>query len=557
MSRIVNPVLPGFHPDPSILRAGDWYYLANSTFEWYPGVELHRSRDLARWESLPSPLAEKRLLDMEGERSSCGVWAPCLSYGGGLFWLVYTNVRTWNAGPWKDCSNYLTWAPSIEGPWADPVYLGSSGFDPSLFHDDDGSLWLLNMEWDYRQREDPEGAQFSGILLRRYSPEERKCTGPVKKIFTGSPISCVEGPHLYKREGWYYLLTAEGGTVYGHAATVARSRSIEGPYEVHPHNPLISSRGRPEHPLQKAGHGSWCESPGGRTYLAYLCGRPLPGTRYCVLGRETAIAELVWHDGWPYVKGEDGGRQNYPALRFDSPGPPEESSPPPKAPAEEGGQGAEAPGDMKAAPGEGRRVYTFTGKALHGDFKTLRSPADPLRYSLTARPGYLRLRGGQSPVSPYGQTLLARRQEHFSFNAETCLECNPASFQELAGLCWRYDERNHYLLALTWDENRGRVLSILSMRAGHFSREDGPAVPEGPVYLGLEVREHRGIFRYSGDGRTFSDTGPALDSGILSDEYDSLGFTGAFVGIFCIDTSRYEAEADFAYLSYEPVETSR
>jgi xylan 1,4-beta-xylosidase len=474
---------------------------------------------------------------MEGERSSCGIWAPCLSYGGGLFWLIYTNVRTWNAGPWKDCSNYLTSAPSIEGPWADPVYLGSSGFDPSLFHDDDGALWLLNMEWDYRQREEPEGAQFTGILLQRYSPEEQKLTGPVRRIFTGSPISCVEGPHLYKREGWYYLLTAEGGTVYNHAATVARSRSIEGPYEVHPHNPLISSRGMPDLPLQKAGHGSWCESPGGRTYLAYLCGRPLAGTQRCVLGRETAIAELVWHDGWPYVKGEDGGRQNYPALWFDAPDP----------------AGTAPAGGAKATEEDGRRVYTFTGKALHGDFKTLRSPADPARYSLTVRPGYLRLRGGQSPVSPYGQTLLARRQEHFSFNAETCMEFRPASFQELAGLCWRYDERNQYLLALTWDENRGRVLTILSMNEGRFSREEGPAVPEGPVYLRLEVREHRGIFRYSADGRHFTDTGKALDSTILSDEYDGLGFTGAFTGIFCVDTARYEAEADFSSFSYEPV----
>ena len=540
MSRVCNPVLSGFHPDPSIVRVGDWYYLANSTFEWYPGVELHRSRDLARWESLPSPLAERRLLDMEGERASCGVWAPCLSYGGGFFWLIYTNVRTWNAGPWKDCSNFLIRAPSIEGPWSDPVYLNSSGFDPSLFHDDDGALWFLNMEWDYRQSVNPEGPQFSGILLQRYDPEEKKLTGPVRKIFTGSSISCVEGPHLYKRNGWYYLLTAEGGTMYGHAATVARSRSIGGPYEIHPHNPLISSRGRPENPLQKAGHGSWCESPGGRTYLAYLCGRPLAGTRRCVLGRETAIAEIIWHEDWPYVKGEDGERVNYPALSFDAPDSPS----------------LDTDAAAGTTEGKGRRVYTFTGPAIHGDFKTLRVPADPERYSLTARPGYLRLRGGQSPVSPYGQTLLARRQEDFSFNAGTCLEFSPGGFQELAGLSWRYDERNQYLLALTWDENRGRVLTILVMNAGRFFREEGPPVPEGPVYLGLEVREHRGSFRYSLDGRNFTDMGPALDAAILSDEHDSLGFTGAFTGIFCVDTARCEAAADFKSFFYEPAAKS-
>jgi xylan 1,4-beta-xylosidase len=533
MSRIANPVLAGFHADPSILRVGAYFYIANSTFEWYPGVELHRSKDLAHWEALPSPLREKRLLDMEGERASCGVWAPCLSYSDGLFWLVYSNVRTWNAGPWKDCSNYLTTAPSIEGPWSDPVFLNCSGFDASLFHDDDGKKWLVNMEWDYRQRADPEGPQFTGILLQEYNAAAQKLSGPVRKIFTGSPIGCVEGPHLYKRNGWYYLLTAEGGTVYNHAATVARSRSLEGPYAIHPHNPLVSSRGRPELRLQKAGHASWCETAEGRTYMAYLCGRPLAGTKNCVLGRETAIDELVWHEDWPYIKGEDGGRQNYPADSFEPP--------------------LQNAGTASPTPAA-EHVYTFGGPAIHGDFKTLRVPADPAHYSLRERPGCLRLRGGQSPVSPYGQTLLARRQKDFSFEAETCMDFAPQSFQELAGLCWRYDERNQYMLVVTHDETRGRTLAVLSMTAGHFFRAEGPVLPqEGSVWLGLSVREHRGVFRYSLDGEHFTDVGKDLDSRTLSDEFDALGFTGAFVGMFCVDTARYEAVADFKRFLYRPL----
>ena len=529
ISRITNPVLPGFHADPSIMRAGEWFYIANSTFEWYPGVELHRSKDLTNWESLPSPLNEKRLLDMEGERSSCGVWAPCLSYSDGLFWLIYTNVRTWNTGPWKDCPNFLVTAPSIEGPWSDPVFLNCSGFDPSLFHDDDGKKWLLNMEWDYRQRSEPEGAQFTGILLQEYNPGKKKLTGPIKKIFRGTSIMCVEAPHLYKRNGWYYLLTAEGGTLYEHAATLARSRSIEGPYEIHPCNPMISSRHRPDLRLQKAGHASWCETSDGRYYLAYLCGRPLPGTKNCVLGRETAIAELVWHEDWPYIKGEEEGRQNHPTDTFEPPVKP-----------------------TGPVSGSKSKIYTFENSAISSDFKTLRSPLDPAWFSLSSRPGYLRLRGGQSPVSPFAQTLLALRQQDFSFIVETCLEFSPQSFQELAGLCWRYDERNQFLFTVTWDENNGRVLSTLSLSAGLFSRKEGPAVPDGPLYLRLTVREHKGIFSYSSDGKTYADAGPILDSTVLSDEYDTLGFTGAFVGMFCVDTSRYEAVADFRYFSYSP-----
>jgi xylan 1,4-beta-xylosidase len=392
------------------------------------------------------------------------------------------------------------------------------------------------MEWDYRQSPDPEGPQFSGILLQEYHRETQKLIGPVRKIFTGSPIGCVEGPHLYKRKGWYYLLTAEGGTVYNHAATVARSRSLEGPYEIHPHNPLISSRDRPELTLQKAGHASWCETPEGRTYLAYLCGRPLAHTKHCVLGRETALAELVWHEDWPYVKGEQGERLNYPTDTFEPP----------------------VPQAKSPAPAKGETQYIFDGPELPGDFKTLRVPADLDRYSLSARRGYLRLRGGQSPVSPYGQTLLARRQQDFSFDAETCVDFSPTSFQELAGLCWRYDERNQYLLALTHDEKRGRVLSVLSLVAGRFSREAGPVLNvQGPVWLGVSVREHQGVFRYSTDGSGYTEIGGPLDSQVLSDEFDGLGFTGAFVGIFCVDTGRYAAFADFSRFVYRPVSSGR
>src|SRR5574344_2617896 len=152
--RIRNPILPGFHPDPSICMANGEYYIANSTFEWYPGVELSRSKDLIHWESVPSPLSEKRLLDMNGERFSCGIWAPCLSYADGKFWLIYTNVRNWNFGTMKDVPNFLTTAPSIEGPWSDPVFMDASGFDASLFHDDNGRHWFINMEWDYRKTGD-------------------------------------------------------------------------------------------------------------------------------------------------------------------------------------------------------------------------------------------------------------------------------------------------------------------------------------------------------------------------------------------------------------------
>ena len=157
---IINPILPGFNPDPSICRVGEDYYIATSTFEWYPGVQIHHSRDLVNWTLVRRPLERADQLDLRGEPDSCGVWAPCLTHDGTQFWLVYTDVKR-KEGSFKDAHNYLVTAPAIEGPWSDPVYMNSSGFDPSLFHDDDGKKWFVNMLWDHRTRP----LLFAGIAL--------------------------------------------------------------------------------------------------------------------------------------------------------------------------------------------------------------------------------------------------------------------------------------------------------------------------------------------------------------------------------------------------------
>ena len=221
---------------------------------------------------------------MRGVPSSGGVWAPALSHHDGLFYLCYTVVHQHEAAT-KDTPNFLITAPSIDGPWSDPVAVNASGFDPSLFHDDDGRKYWLNMVWDHRPGRHP----FHGIALQEYDPETQRLAGKSEIIFRGSSIRLTEGPHLFRRDGWYYLLTAEGGTGYEHAVTLARSRELRGPYEVYPENPVLTSDGHPELALQKSGHASLVETPGGEWYLAHLCARPLPGTQRCNLGRETAI----------------------------------------------------------------------------------------------------------------------------------------------------------------------------------------------------------------------------------------------------------------------------
>jgi xylan 1,4-beta-xylosidase len=216
---IRNPILRGFNPDPSIVRVGDDYYIATSTFEWFPGVQIHHSRDLVDWRLLTRPLNRASQLDMRGDPDSCGVWAPCLTHADGLFHLVYTDVkrygRTTTAGAsgasLRDFHNYLVTSARIDGDWSDPVYLNSSGFDPSLFHDEDGRKYLVNMLWDHR----PGQNRFAGIVLQEYSPAEQRLVGKRHNIFTGTSLGFTEGPHLYKRDGWYYLITAEGGTGWG------------------------------------------------------------------------------------------------------------------------------------------------------------------------------------------------------------------------------------------------------------------------------------------------------------------------------------------------------
>lgn len=514
---IQNPVLTGFHPDPSIICVDGVFYIANSTFEYFPGVSISASKDLANWERVACPLNNLQLLDMRGNPKSGGVWAPCLSHHDGMFYLVFTNVRNWSVGPFKDTHNYITTAPAIEGPWSEPVYINSSGFDPSLFHDDDGKKYFVNMEWDYR-RDDDE--QFSGIILTEIDPISFKPISEPIKIFKGSDRGLVEGPHIYKHEGNYYLITAEGGTSYNHAMTVARSEKIEGPYQLHPDIHLVSSKGDSNAYIQKAGHGSLCQGPDGRWWAAFLCGRPIDESMRCPLGRETALAEVVWREGWPYLKA--GGVV-----------PPREFK----------GYGIKK---------ENRVMdYSFNSNGFRQDFMSLRVPA---QYDIL-QDGSLRLYGRESLQSTHCQNMLVRRQRDFSFEVETSL-CLPFNhFQRMAGLIYRYDEENQYYLRVAYNEGLNKKsLGIICFDKGKFFMPLGDneiPVGDGKLYLKLTVRNRRGEFSYSEDKQSWHRIPYSLDVSILSDDYATpMGFTGAFVGICCQDMADGSSYADFYNFIY-------
>src|SRR6476620_2329582 len=230
---IRNPVLPGFNPDPSIIRVGEDYYIATSTFVWEPGIRLFHSTDLATWTLIGHGLAPGTH-DLRGIDANCGVWAPNLTHdaAAGLFYLAYSVVHSTTAD-YFDVDNYVVTAPDITGPWSEPTYLSSVGFDPSFLHDDDGRHWIAALEWDPRDGYEHPGA----IVLEEYDTDQRRLVGPATRIHRGSTDrGCLEGPNLYRRDGWYYLIAAEGGTGFGHGVTVARSRDIAGPYEPGPVN---------------------------------------------------------------------------------------------------------------------------------------------------------------------------------------------------------------------------------------------------------------------------------------------------------------------------------
>jgi xylan 1,4-beta-xylosidase len=556
---IRNPILPGFNPDPSIVRVGDDFYIATSTFEWFPGVQIHHSRDLVNWRLLTRPLNRPSQLNMLGDPDSCGVWAPCLSHSDGLFWLIYTDVKRFgrasvagaSGSSMRDFHNYLVTSPTIDGDWSDPVYLNSSGFDPSLFHDDDGWKYLLNMLWDHR----PGHNRFAGIVLQEYSVQERKLIGERKNIFAGTPLGFTEAPHLYKRNGWYYLLTAEGGTNWNHAVTMARSRKLTGPYELHPDTYIMSARQRPDCELQRAGHADLVETPNGETYMVYLVGRPLPNRGRCVLGRETAIQKMAWGaDGW--LRTLDG--EGIPSIQTPAP----KSSERPLAPSvsPDGGEDVPRTGDGNGGKDPHATCrYEFDAPQMPIDFQWLRTPYPDEIFSLTVRPGFLRLFGRETLGSLFRQSLVARRQQSHCYSASTVIEFEPEHFQQLAGLVCYYNSTKFHYLHLSRDETLGKHLRVMScapdsMQADAFT----PPIAiraRRPVHLRVEVDYQRMHFAYrvesvDTDWRWLPQQ---FDASTLSDECLAPGqahFTGAFVGLACQDLAGTLTPADFDFFDY-------
>lgn len=530
MSIAENPILRGFNPDPSIIRVEDDFYIATSTFEWFPGVQIHHSKDLVNWQLITRPLNRLSQLDLRGVPDSCGVWAPCLSYDDGIFYLLYSNVKSFS-GVWKDTPNYLVTANNIMGPWSDPLFLSASGFDASLFHDDDDRKWFLSMYNDHRK-----GKFFGGIFMQEFNVTKGMLEGTVYNIFEGTHLGCVEGPHLYKKDGYYYLITAEGGTEYGHAVTVARSKTITGPYEVHPQNPILTSRYNPDHPLQKAGHADFVQAKDGNWYVAFLVGRPLTPQGYCILGRETAIESLDWsQNGWPVLS--TGGKLPRMQVQVNIP-----STTPVKS---------------------NQHFDDFDSDNLNIHFQSLRIPFDEL-CSLKERKGSLCIKGGESLSSFNRQALVARRIQNYNIEASTCIDFHPRSFQQMAGLICYYNTAHFHYLHLSANDEGKRCLQIITFDFYKQTEalERPLEIPEaGIVYMKVVLKKDRLQFYYAIEENNWQKIGAPLDATILSDDYirevDTRyqpAFTGSFVGMCCQDLTGNNHPAYFNWFQYAELE---
>ena len=538
---IKNPILPGFNPDPCICRKGDDYYLVVSSFEWFPGIPVYHSKDLKNWELYTHILTDETKIDLKKLPSSKGIWAPCLTYceEEDLFYIVYGIMNSMNAR-YFDVDNYLITSKDIKGEWSEPVYLHSSGFDASIFHDDDGKKWIASLDWETR-----EGYEKPGVIcLVEYCTKKKEIVGYPKRIWSGgTDRGCIEAPHITKRGDYYYIMCAEGGTGYGHSVTMGRAKNIWGPYEKDSMNPIVTSipgdfyeRHDPDHlkpkyynpesKLQKSGHGSYIETTSGEVYLVHLTSRPFVPELRCTLGRETAIQKMRWtKDNWLRMEDESNLAKEY----------------------------------VSESKLEEHLVSSipsfddFDSNELGLQYYAPR--LSPLSFAdVKSRPGYVRIRGQESRTSLNKVSILARKLTSVYARITTKMEFYPEVHQHSAGLIMYYDNMNYINLRKYYSETLGQsALSIIHLENGEKTEFLNTRIPikDIPIYLRLYIQGRKSYFEWSYDEKNYQRIGKVFDTTKFSDEYCKYGeFTGTFIGLTCADRVKHKHYADFDFFEY-------
>jgi len=505
---IRNPILAGFYPDPSLCRHGDDYYLANSSFTYFPGIPIFHSRDLAHWSQIGSVITRPTQVDFGGLEVSRGVFAPSLSFHGGTYYLVTTLV---------DCGgNCLFTAKDPAGPWSDPVWLPVDGIDPSLFWDEDGTAWLVNNGPPVGR---PLYEGHRAIWLQQFDAGRGRLVGPRTVIVNGGtdiarrPI-WIEGPHLFRREGWYYLICAEGGTGENHSEVVFRSRALEGPWIAGPGNPILTQRDlpadRPE-PVTCTGHADFVSLPNGGTWAVFLGCRPYEDGFYNT-GRETFALPVSWRDGWPDILPRGTAvPEMVPAPLADS-----------------------APSGGDYCTGNFTWRDDFAGPDLAQQWNLLRTPGETW-WSFSAVPGSLSLRPRTVTLgSLQNPSFIGRRQQHARFAAVAELRF-PSSPGFAAGVAAFQNETHHFFLGVR--RNGAGVEVFLERVSGGeigappFVVASAPLAASEKIELRIEGQGRRYAFGFrSGDG-TWRSLADDEDGSILSTA-TAGGFVGTYLGMY-------------------------
>ena len=527
-----NPVIPGFAPDPSIVRVGNDFYLVTSTFEYFPGIPVYHSTDLVNWELIGYALDRPTQADLSRVSSGAGIHAPTIRHHDGRFYLITTNNIN------GELVNFIVTTRNPAGPWSEPFVLeGAPGIDPSLFFDDDGSVW-------YTGNRAPPDPAFDGemeIWLQELDLDDMTLTGERHALWRGCCQGAwAEGPHIYKRGGFYYLLISEGGTAYEHALSVAIAADIAGPYLNNPRNPVLSHRQLSYgHPITGVGHADLVELEDGRWYAVALGWRLIDGL-HGTLGRETFLLPVSWETE-PYWWKEP--KYTFPVFS-------------PATGKVELHYPAPFPGTVQ---NETSGFYDqFDGLEPSLEWNLRRAP-DSSFYSTTARPGSLRLRLQPGYIARRARYSFAGvRQRHFEFEATTSMNFVPAGPGEEAGMAVIQNDNAAYLMTLT-TEGEANVLRLYESIEGETGQLESQPVAPGPVYLRVTGNYLSYGFHYSTDGETWNVLAGDVDGEPLSPAViEGYNYTGVYVGLYASSNGAAgDNHADFDFFRYRPLTTDR
>jgi len=510
-----NPVISGFHPDPSFCRVGKDYYLVTSSFEYFPGIPIFHSTDLVNWNQIGHVLTRESQLPLTRIHKmgpSQGIFAPTIRYHNGLFYVITTNIST--------TKNFYVYAEHPDGPWSEPVFIeGWGGIDPSLFFNEDGRVYITGTSAF-------GSGEPVGIYQAELDIESGQLLTERRLIWKGTGGSSPEGPHLYKINGWYYLLIAEGGTEYGHMVTIARSRSPYGPFEGNPNNPILSNRST-DKPIQATGHADLVQALDGSWWSVFLGIRPVGYPKRHHLGRETNLVSVDWTEGgWP-IMGVEGH--------------------------------AEVENDAKSLlVGPSRpwqEIEDFETTSLPLEWNFYRNPAQT-SWSLTERPGWLTIRGQSCTLDETGSpAFVGRRQMHLNCEISTLMEFIPNDEGEEAGLTVFMNEHYHYEIVKIQKE--GKSLIQFRRRIGSMWKVEAEVEYDLPrVILGINADDISFTFSFMSSNGEKITLGKG-ESSMLGTEVAG-GFTGLFFGMYATGNGKAStAPAHFDYFSYKPDEDSK